>query len=237
MAALNKQNANYNNINSVINWGKKRNKKGLEIIVDFREKKSNHNNDLEYIQKLIDFARELVISGEEYKDTYLRNLENAQGENNYDEHFENYMIQNPPKMTHYVITFNIGEETFTLRYSNRHVFTYDHGIYWGDDEPNGWPIKLLRDMKGEALKYIDLAQSTLNLKKKKRNNAINNVVNKRSNGKAFENISEKIKKYVGGLPWRRRPISKSKGGSKKMKKSKKSNRKTKKSNRKNKKSP
>ncbi len=54
MAALNKQNVNYNNINSVINWGKKRNKKGLEIIVDFKEKKSNHNNDFKYIQKKIE---------------------------------------------------------------------------------------------------------------------------------------------------------------------------------------
>ena len=111
MAALNKENVNYNNINSVINYGKEIIKKGEDFFVDFREK-SNHNNDLKYIQKLIDFARELVISAEEYTDNYFRNLTNAQDENNnYDEHFENYMFENPPKITHYVITFNIGEET------------------------------------------------------------------------------------------------------------------------------
>ena len=236
MAALNKQNVNYNNINSVINWGKKRNKKGLEIIVDFREKKSNHNNDFKYIQKIIDFARELVISGENYQKAYFRRVENAQDENNtYEEHFENYMFENPPKITHFELTFNIGEETFTLRYSNKHYFTYDHGIY-------GWPEKLYNNMQREALKYIDLAQEALNKKKDERNKAINNVVNNGTKGKAAGIISKEIKNYVGGLPWRRRPISKSKGskskgGSKKMKKSKKSNRKTKKSNRKNKKSP
>ena len=53
MAALNKQNVNYDNINSVINYGKEIIKKEEEFFVDFREKKSNHNNDLKYIQKLI----------------------------------------------------------------------------------------------------------------------------------------------------------------------------------------
>ena len=215
------------NINSVINWGKKRNKKGLEIIVDFREKKSNHNNDLEYIQKLIDFARELVISGENYQKAYFRRVENTRGENiNYDEYFDYYMVRNPPKLTHYEITFNIEEETFTLRYSNRHYFTDDHGIYWSDHEPHGWPEKLQGNMEEEALKYIDLVQEALNKKKDEINKAINNVVNNGTKGRTTRNISKEIKNYVGGLPWRRRTISKSKGGSKKMRKTKKSNRKT-----------
>ena len=234
MAALNKQNVNYNNINSVINYGKEIIKKEEDFFVDFREKKSNHNNDLKYIQKLIDFARELVISGEEYTDTYFRNLENAQDENiNYDEHFENYIFQNPPKIIHYVITFNIGEETFTLRYSNKHYFTDYHGIHWSDDEPHGWPIKLQSNMKREALKYIDLAQETLNIKKDERNKLINKVVNKGSNGKAVEIISKKIKNYEGGLFYKKKKL-KSKGGSKKIRKTRRNNkRKTKRQTKKN----
>lgn len=39
MAALNKQNVNYNNINSVINYGKEIIKKEEDFFVDFREKK------------------------------------------------------------------------------------------------------------------------------------------------------------------------------------------------------
>ena len=234
MAALNKQNVNYNNINSVINYGKEIIKKGENFFVDFREKKSNHNNDFKYIQKIIDFARELVISGEEYKDNYLRNLENAQDENNtYEEHFENYMFENPPKITHFVITFNIGEETFTLRYTNIHVFTYDHGIYWGDNEPNGWPIELRTDTKRAALKYIDLAQKTLNKKKDERNKLINKVVNKGSNGKAVEIISKKIKNYEGGLFYKKKKL-KTKGGSKKIRKTRRNKkRKTKRQTKKN----
>ena len=234
---VNNQNVNYDNIHSVINYGKKRIKKGLEFIVDFREKKSNHNNDLGYIQELINFARKLVIYGDIYQAKYIQKVihehHNLSPENSYNYYnfMDDYMEENPPKMTHFVLTFNIGEETFTLHYSNRPVFyNVDIDIYWSDNEPNGWPVELQVDMNEGALKQIDLAQKALN-----KNKAINNVVKKGTKGRADKNISKEIKKYVGGLPsLRRKSKSKSKGGSKKMRKTRRNNkRKTKRQTKKN----
>lgn len=261
MAALiREQDVDYNDIKSVLNYIVQQVNNGQDLVIDFTKKRSYrgssyYHEDIKYKRALLDIATALVKRGEDYTEMYFKNAvrahHNRPEDNEYLNYYDDFLPEyigdhrTAPKTTHYEFTFMIGSKKTTLHYSNKPAFYDDHEVYFSNNDPDSWPEKMndIGNMGKEALNEISLAHIALvnqMFSDKESGVALFEGIDKKLDGRASENIGERILNFAGlpieGHKKTRKSSEKSKKSSRKKKspgtrksseKSRKSQRKTK----------
>ena len=216
MAALiREKDVDYNDIKSVLDHVVKTFNNGQDLIIDFTEKKRSrgsfdYHEDIRYKRSILDIATAVVKKGEEYKKNYFSRVvrahhnmpENEGGD--YDDFLEEYIgdLRTAPKTTHYELTFMIGSKKTTLHYSNKPAFYDNHGIYFSNNDPGAWSKKMeITDNMGkEALNEISLAHIALvnqMFSDTESGDVLLEGIDKKLDGRATENIGERILTFAG----------------------------------------
>ena len=214
MAALiREQDVDYNDIRSVLDYVVQKVNNGQDLVIDFTKKRSYrgssyYHEDIKYKRALLDIATALVKRGEDYTEMYFKNAvrahqsmpENEGG--NYNDFLEEYIGRTAPKTTHYELTFMIGSKKTTLHYSNKPAFYDNHGIYFSNNDPGAWSKKMeITDNMGkEALNEISLAHIALvnqMFSDTESGDVLLEGIDKKLDGRATENIGERILTFAG----------------------------------------